>query len=53
VFRIEHKDHTRRWKRLGWPHPDRFPTEQAAWDHVASLDQDGLIDRFSYRVKPA
>lgn len=40
-------------RRGGWRemvNRRRFPSEQAAWDFVASLDQDGIIDRINYRV---
>lgn len=30
-----------------------FLTEAAAWEYVARLDQDGVIDRHNYRVVPA
>lgn len=30
--------------------PSRFATEAEAWAHVASLDEDGYIDRAQFRV---
>lgn len=50
MFRIEHRDHTKRWKRF--TRDPRFNTERAAWDYIATLDPDGIVDTQLFRVMP-
>lgn len=52
MFKVQTKEYSlgKRWQDMR--NARRFDTEQAAWDFVASLDQDGWIDRANYRVIP-
>ncbi|MDO8980537.1 MAG: hypothetical protein Q7V17_15020 [Afipia sp.] len=52
MFKVQHK----RGPKAKWADAQngkRFATEETAWAYVASLDQDGHIDRTNNRVVAA
>lgn len=52
MFKIQIRDFNGKWRdiRFGL---NRFSTETAAWEKVASFDQDGFIDKRNHRVVKA
>jgi hypothetical protein len=53
MFKIQHKDFPNaEWRDVNLFGRNAFPTEEEAWKRVASFDQDGIIDKVTYRVVP-
>jgi hypothetical protein len=53
MFKVQTKAYSqgRRWQDMRSHR--LFETEAKAWEYVASLDQDGFVDRANYRVVKA